>query len=188
MMLQGPYSASKHAVKAITDALRMELEEAGAPVSVTLIKPSAIDTPYMEHARTYLDAPGTRNPPPAYDPSLVAKAIIYACEHEKREIVVGAGGWAISAMGALAPRLTDYMLEATGRLTQTSEHPGRREMRDNLYGPRADGDERSSLPGGVRRTSLFLETQLHPVATALALTGAGVALALLAGRGALRGR
>jgi len=37
--LQGIYAASKHAVKGFTDALRMELEKAGAPVSVTLIKP-----------------------------------------------------------------------------------------------------------------------------------------------------
>jgi NAD(P)-dependent dehydrogenase (short-subunit alcohol dehydrogenase family) len=58
-ILQGPYSASKHAVKGLTDALRMELEEDGAPIQVTLIKPSAIDTPYMEHARSYLDSPGT---------------------------------------------------------------------------------------------------------------------------------
>ena len=75
VILQGPYSASKHAVKAFTDVLRMELEESGAPVSVTLIKPSAIDTPYMEHARSYLDSEGTKNPPPSYDPQLVAKAI-----------------------------------------------------------------------------------------------------------------
>ena len=32
MIFQGPYSASKHAVKGFTDALRMELEEAGEPV------------------------------------------------------------------------------------------------------------------------------------------------------------
>src|SRR5215212_693259 len=68
VILQGPYSASKHAVKAFTDVLRMELEESGAPVSVTLIKPSAIDTPYMEHARSYLESEGTKNPPPSYDP------------------------------------------------------------------------------------------------------------------------
>src|SRR5690606_18688282 len=55
MVLQTQYSASKHAVKAFTDGLRMELESAGAPVSVTLIKPSSIDTPYVEHARNYLD-------------------------------------------------------------------------------------------------------------------------------------
>jgi short-subunit dehydrogenase len=188
MIYQGPYSASKHAVKGFTDALRMELEAEGAPVSITLIKPSAIDTPYMEHARSYMDAEGTKNPPPSYDPSLVARAMLHACEHDKRDIVVGFGGWAVSAMGALAPRATDWIMEATGRITQTSDDPGRREMRDNLYEPRRDGAERSSLPGGSRKTSLFLEAQLHPVATALALTGAGVALALFASRGAARNR
>lgn len=52
--LQGAYSASKHAVKGFTDALRMELEEEGAPISVTLIKPSTIDTPYFQHAKNYM--------------------------------------------------------------------------------------------------------------------------------------
>src|SRR5215216_5469977 len=72
------FGSCKHAVKAYTDVLRMELEESGAPVSVPLIKPSAIDTPYMEHARSYLEFEGTKNPPPSYDPQLVAKAMVYA--------------------------------------------------------------------------------------------------------------
>jgi NAD(P)-dependent dehydrogenase (short-subunit alcohol dehydrogenase family) len=56
--IQGTYCASKHAVKGYTDALRMELEEEGAPISVTLIKPSAIDTPYREHAKNYMPGQG----------------------------------------------------------------------------------------------------------------------------------
>lgn len=51
--IQGMYSTSKHAVKGFTDALRMELEAEGVPVSVTLIKPSSIDTPFPQHARNY---------------------------------------------------------------------------------------------------------------------------------------
>ena len=39
---QGPYCATKHAVQALTDTLRMELEKEGASISVTLIKPGAI--------------------------------------------------------------------------------------------------------------------------------------------------
>ena len=54
--LQGHYSASKHAVKGFTDALRMELEHDGAPVSVSLVKPASIDTPFTEHARNLMDA------------------------------------------------------------------------------------------------------------------------------------
>lgn len=60
---QGPYSATKHAVQALTDALRMELEREGTGISVTLIKPGAIDTPYPEHARNFMDK-APRLPPP----------------------------------------------------------------------------------------------------------------------------
>ena len=49
--LQGIYGSSKHAVKAYTDSLRMELEHDRLPISVTLIKPYSIDTPYAEHAK-----------------------------------------------------------------------------------------------------------------------------------------
>jgi short-subunit dehydrogenase len=176
LMLQGAYSASKHAVKAFTDALRMELEHEGAPISVTLIKPSAIDTPYMEHARSYLDAPGTRNPPPSYDPHLVAKAILHACEYPKRDLVVGFGGWALATLGRLFPRATDLVMEATMERAQKSDLPGRQERRDNLYAPREDGAEHSSLPGTSRKTSLFLEAQMHPLITFAVLAGVGVLL------------
>ena len=50
--LQGMYSASKHAVKGFTDALRVELEHDKVPVSVTLIKPARIDTLFAVHAKT----------------------------------------------------------------------------------------------------------------------------------------
>jgi short-subunit dehydrogenase len=179
LMLQGAYSASKHAVRAFTDALRMELEHEGAPVSVTLIKPSAIDTPYPEHARNYLDSPGNALPPPTYDPHLVARAILHAAENPKRDIIVGFGGWAIALMGRFFPRATDYVMEATMEPMQKSDNPGRRARRDNLYAPREDGAEHSSLPVTSRKTSLFLEAQLHPVATFAAVAGIGLAAAYL---------
>ena len=75
--LQGIYVASKHAVKGFTDAMRMELEDQGAPISVTLIKPAAIDTPYTEHAKNYLPNE-PKNPPPVYAPETVARAILHA--------------------------------------------------------------------------------------------------------------
>src|SRR5436305_7369106 len=86
--LQGTYCASKHAVKGFTDALRMELEEEGAPISVTLIKPSAIDTPYKDHAKNYLPQE-PKNPPPVYAPETVAHAILRAATHPVRDVFVG---------------------------------------------------------------------------------------------------
>jgi short-subunit dehydrogenase len=177
MILQTQYSATKHAVKAFTDGLRMELERDGAPVSVTLIKPSGIDTPYPEHARNYMeDDPAV--PPPSYDPRLVARAIVFAAEHQRRELTVGFGGWAIGAMGTVAPRLTDKIMEATGYATQVTSQRERPAMRDNLYRPRQDGDEHSSLQGPPpRQTSLFLEAQMHPLTTVMVMAGVGLALA-----------
>src|SRR4051812_9223705 len=121
---------------------------------------SPYDTPYMEHARSYLESEGTKNPPPSYDPQLVAKAIVHACENHQRDLVVGFGGWAVSAMGQVAPRLTDFVMEAARRVLQESSNPGRPQRRDNLYAAREDGAERSSLPGG-RLTSRRLPRQLR---------------------------
>ncbi len=176
MILQTQYSASKHAVKAFTDGLRMEMESQGAPIAVTLIKPSSIDTPYVEHARNYLDE-NTAVPPPSYDPHLVAKAIVFASEHQRRELTIGFGGWVIGAMGKVAPRFLDKAMEWTGYSSQTTERHERSPMRDNLYRARADGDMYSSLPGEPRKTSLLLEAQLHPLATAAVLAGIGALVA-----------
>lgn len=178
MILQTQYSASKHAVKAFTDGLRMELEAQGAPIAVTLIKPSSIDTPYVEHARNYLDKEAAV-PPPAYDPHLVAKAIVFASEHHRRELTIGFGGWVIGAMGKVAPRMVDKAMELTGYGSQTTTHPERPGMRDNLYRAREDGDMYSSLPGEPRRTSLLLEAQMHPLVTAAVLAGLGAVVASL---------
>lgn len=53
--LQGMYAASKHAVKGFVDALRVEIEQLDeAPVSITLIQPTATDTPFPQHARNYM--------------------------------------------------------------------------------------------------------------------------------------
>ncbi|HYF52693.1 MAG TPA: SDR family oxidoreductase [Salinarimonas sp.] len=175
MILQGQYSASKHAVRGFTDALRTELEREGAPISVTLIKPAAINTPYPEHARNYMDAPSPAVPPPTYDPHVVARAILHAATSPTRSLVVGFGGWAISLFGNLFPPLMDLAQEWTGKASQTSPVPGRREMRDNLYRPRRDGDEHSSIASTHRGSSLLLEAQIRPLTTLALAAGLGLA-------------
>lgn len=86
--LQGIYCATKHAVKAYTDSLRMELEHDRLPIAVTLIKPYSIDTPYAEHAKNYL-ATEPSFPPPVYAPEVVAEAILHCAEHPTRDVYAG---------------------------------------------------------------------------------------------------
>jgi NAD(P)-dependent dehydrogenase (short-subunit alcohol dehydrogenase family) len=176
MILQGPYSASKAAVQSATDALRMELERDGAPISVTLIKPGAINTPYPEHARNYMSEP-PRLPPPLYDPALVADAILFACENPRRQLYVGGAGYLISLAGRVAPRLTDLAMEAFGVGTQQKPgDPGDLDKRDNLEQPRDDGEVHGDQDVFVRKTSFFLQAQKQPFLLPFVAAAAGAEL------------
>ena len=176
MILQGPYSATKAAVQAATDALRMELERDGAGISVTLIKPSAIATPYPDHARSYMEA-APQLPPPLYDPKLVAEAILFACETPRRHLYVGGGGFLLSLMGRVAPRVTDAAMEAFGLSTQQKDEAAEdRPGRDKLYEGRSDGSVREPNGQHVRRTSLLLEAQTRPHRLPFAAATAGLHL------------
>jgi short-subunit dehydrogenase len=107
--LQGMYSASKHAVKGFTDALRIEIEEIDeAPVSITLIQPTAVNTPYPTHARNYMDQEA-KLPTPQIDPEKVAKAILEAAVKPHRDIKVGLPAHLDIAAFKLAPPLADKM-------------------------------------------------------------------------------
>ena len=176
--LQGHYCASKHAVKGFTDALRMELEEEGAPISVTLIKPSAIDTPYPEHARNHMDVE-PMNPPPVYAPEVVAEAILKCAEKPTRDVFVGAGGRLLAGLGTLAPRITDRYMEATMFEQQRSDEPTRGDDHDTLYQPLpGDVAEDGDYPGHVMQSSVYTRAALHPGWTRLGLGALGVGLAL----------
>jgi NAD(P)-dependent dehydrogenase (short-subunit alcohol dehydrogenase family) len=175
--LQGAYSASKHAIKGFTDALRMELEQEHAPISVTLIKPSAIDTPYFRHAKNYMTVE-PKPPAPVYAPELVANAILRAAEHPVRDITIGGGGRLISAMGTALPRLTDLYMERSMFESQRSDVPAE-EGEGNLYAHSGqEGQERGEYRGMVRHSSLYTQTALSP---GKALLAAGLGLAVFAG-------
>jgi len=107
--LQGMYSASKHAVKGFTDALRVEIEEIDeAPVSITLIQPTAVDTPYPQHARNYMDQE-PKLPTPQIDPEKVAEAILKAAVKPQRDVKVGTTAHLNTLTAKLAPGLGDKM-------------------------------------------------------------------------------
>jgi short-subunit dehydrogenase len=176
MIYQGPYSASKAAVQSATDALRMELERDNAPISVTLIKPGSVNTPYPEHARNFMDAP-PRLPAMLYDPALVADAILFACENPRRQIYVGGTGWLISVMGRVAPRLTDFAMEQFGvEAQQKPGDAGDATKRDNLHEPKDDGETHGSQDVFVRQTSMLLQAQKQPLMLPLVAAAAGLGL------------
>ena len=106
--LQGMYSASKHAVKGYTDALRVELADEGVPVSVTLVQPTAVDTPYPEHARNRMSAE-PKLPSPTIPAVRVADAILDAATEPARDVRVGGTAVVNSFLSRVAPRIADLM-------------------------------------------------------------------------------
>jgi NAD(P)-dependent dehydrogenase (short-subunit alcohol dehydrogenase family) len=175
---QGPYCATKHAVQALTDTLRMELEREGAGISVTLIKPGAIDTPFPDHARNFMDRL-PRVPPPVYAPDVVADAVLFACAHPRRTIYAGGGGLVSALLARGAPRVTDRIMEVVGRQLQERNSGGEApERRDNLYEPRSDA-LRGQPYVRARDTSLAVQAQKIPKrAIGVMLVGGVAAIAM----------
>ena len=174
--LLGAYAASKHAVKGFTDALRVELTRDKAPISVTLIKPSSISSPFPDHARNYMDE-APRVPPPVYAPEVVADAILHAAQHPVRHVTVGSGGRQMVLLGGGAPRLADKVFAAT--IPRFAKRKGEKPTRDNLYEAGVDGRVHTDAYGG-RKFSVYTAAQKHSGLTlglgALALLGAAAYL------------
>ena len=133
----GMYSASKHAVKGFTDALRVEVEYVDeAPVSVTLIQPTAVDTPFDEHARNYLDKEA-KLPDSQIDPQEVADAILKAATKPTRDIRVGANSKLNTFVAKNFPGIADRMTAKQIGDLQRDEPP--RNPEGTLHIPSEDG-------------------------------------------------
>ena len=162
--IQGTYSASKHALKGFTDALRMELEHDKAPISVTLIKPAAINTPYTLHAKNFL-ATEPEVPAPVYAPETVAEAILYAAENPVRDVFVGGAAKALSMGGYYAPRLMDKYMERTMfQADQPEKHSA--SQHNALHLASGELRETGEYDGHVTKSSLYTKARLHPRITA----------------------
>ena len=180
--VQGVYSASKHAVKGFTNALRMELIREGAPIAVSLVKPSSIDTPYTRHARN-LTGSGVRNPAPVYAPHVVAEAILHCATHRVREITVGSGGRAMASFYSMLPGLAEPVFARLGPKAMRDRYSSDRPADDGLYDPTEDGlyEEEEAPYHMVRQFSVLSQARMHPGVTlgTLALVAIGAVGAIL---------
>jgi NAD(P)-dependent dehydrogenase (short-subunit alcohol dehydrogenase family) len=172
-LVQSTYSSAKHAVHGWTDALRMEMEAQGVPVSVTLLHPGRIDTPYNEHAQSYLDRQpahvGMVHPPEA-----VAEAALHAAAHPTRDLFIGGQVKAFVVAAAIAPRLMDLVMEwHMVRSQQDVRRPSRPRTSSALWTAGHGLRERGSHRGWFRARSYSLKAERHP-RVALALLAAGV--------------
>jgi len=123
--LQGMYSASKHAVKGFTDALRIEVCDLDkARVAITLIQPTAVNTPYPQHARNYMERE-PKLPTPMIDPRKVADAILNAATKPTRAVKVGMMSKINTTMAKVAPALGEKIAAKQADRQQYDQPPSR---------------------------------------------------------------
>ena len=103
------YAAAKFAVVGFSETLREEL--IGTGVEVVTVMPAAIDTPFFEHSANYTGR-AVKPPRPIYDPEHVARSIVAAAYHPRREVFVGGAARAMNALHALAPTLYEQTARA----------------------------------------------------------------------------
>jgi len=84
------YTASKHGLVGFLETVRVELEEGGSSVTLSLVNPGAVDTPLWSNldSSTGLLPPSPPSPT-LYSPESVAEAVVGVIRHPRDELTVG---------------------------------------------------------------------------------------------------
>jgi short-subunit dehydrogenase len=112
----GPYPATRFAVAAYTQQLRLELEPEGLHVLLVCpgpIKRSDAEQRYAEEAKDLPESakkPGGGLKLKGIDPQRLAKRILRACERRQKELVVPCRSKMLFALSQLSPSLGDWVV------------------------------------------------------------------------------
>lgn len=116
-------------------------------------------------------------PAPVYAAGEVARAILYAATHVKRDIFIGSGAKVTSLMGRVAPRVIDRV--AGPMMLKEQRRPELpRDPAGSLYAAGVDGRVRGDHPGYVMKRSFYTRSSLNPTLTGALVAAAGVAAAV----------
>jgi NAD(P)-dependent dehydrogenase (short-subunit alcohol dehydrogenase family)/uncharacterized protein YndB with AHSA1/START domain len=84
------YTASKHGLAGFLETVRVELEEAGSSVTLSLVNPGAVDTPLWSNLESSTGLlPPSPPSPTLYSPEAIAEAVLTVIRHPRNELTVG---------------------------------------------------------------------------------------------------
>lgn len=128
---QSAYNAAKFGVRGFTDALRMELEIEGSPVSATTIHPGGIKTNIVRNGRfdeeLEAEAGGRQATVDEFDktalttPDKAAQQILRAVRRNRRRALIGPDAIAFDAVSRLPASLSQRLLITIGKRRQLSQ-------------------------------------------------------------------
>jgi NAD(P)-dependent dehydrogenase (short-subunit alcohol dehydrogenase family) len=132
--LQSAYCGAKHAIRGFTDSIRCELLHDQRDVHITMVQLPALNTPQFNWCRSRL--PNHPQPvPPIFQPEVAARAIVWAAQHRKREVIVGRTSWITIWGNKFLPSVGDHYLAANGYQGQQTDMPVPSDRPNNLFEP-----------------------------------------------------
>lgn len=181
--LQAAYCGAKAAVRGFTDSLRSELRHEGSRVRLTMVQLPALNTPQFDWCQTSLpDEP--RPVAPVFQPEVGAAAIVWAAQHPRRELLVGAPTLMATWANKFVPGLLDRYLARTAYSAQQTKTAIDRARPSNLWAPVAgDHGAHGRFDAEARPRSFQLWATTHRIVIGGALLGAVLLLAGAAWRG-----
>ncbi len=132
--LQSAYCGAKHAIQGFTESVRCELIADGSKVHLTMVQMPALNTPQFSQVRNRM-AKHPMPVAPIYEPEVGAEGIVWASDHKRREVHVGASTPIVIVGNELFPTAGDHFLAVTGidgQLSDMEPDPGP----DYLFAPR----------------------------------------------------
>jgi short-subunit dehydrogenase len=186
--LQSAYCAAKHAVEGFYDSLRTEILHDKLNIKTCMVQLPAMNTTQFGFVKSRLP----NKPMPMgtiYEPEIAAKAIVYASEHNRREIYVGYPTLKAILGNKIAPEYADKVLAKQGYDSQMTDEPVAEDRKNNLWEP-IPGDHGAHGPFGNKALKFSLQTwlTLHPgvVSSASALTAGLISFLFVRNRMALK--
>ena len=132
--LQSAYCGAKHAVQGFVDSLRSELLHDGSRVHITTVQLPAVNTPQFDWIKSRM--PCHPQPvPPIYQPEVIARAILWASRHRRREIAVGLPTVKAIVGQKFIPGLLDHYLAWKGYKAQQTTERVAPDRPNNLFHP-----------------------------------------------------
>jgi short-subunit dehydrogenase len=151
LSLLSPYVAAKSGLDGFLESLRAELRATGSAVSLSVVRPGAVDSPFWRHL-THPDGLTPPEIPPlaSYSPDSVARAIVACATRPRASVTVGGATLLLQAVNAVARPVTETAMAVIGRFARprATADPAP----DALWEPSGDGTADGGLKG---RPSLY---------------------------------
>jgi short-subunit dehydrogenase len=142
--LQSAYCASKHAIQGFTESIRSELIHQKSNVRVSVVNMPALNTTQFVWTKNKM--PHKARPTGTiFQPEVAAEAILFAAEHNRREIMVGYTTVEATLGEKVIPGMLDHYLATAAWEGSMLPEPSDPNHQDNFWQP-LPGDHGSHGP------------------------------------------